>query len=123
MTPGRNAPLPSLPGQSGLASVTAAISAGANLRRSNLPKSKQPAAEPQASPAPKAPTGKLAILAELLSRPQGANLEAMMAATGWQAHSVRGAMSGGLKKGFGLTIESNKTEAGRLYRIKPSEVA
>jgi len=63
------------------------------------------------------PTGKLGILVTLLQRPQGANLEEMTAATGWQTHSVRGAMSGALKKGFGFVIDSRKTEAGRTYRI------
>ena len=88
-----------------------------------MPKSKPPAAEPQAVPAPKAATGKLAILAELLSRPEGAKLEAMMAATSWQAHSVRGAMSGGLKTGCGLTIESEKIDGHRVWRIKSGEAA
>jgi hypothetical protein len=41
----------------------------------------------------------------------------MTAATAWQAHSVRGAMSGSLKKKLGLTIESRKTDAGRTYSI------
>lgn len=41
-----------------------------------------------------------------------------MAATGWQAHLVRGAMSGAIKKGLGLAITSDKTEAGRIYRIQ-----
>jgi hypothetical protein len=43
-----------------------------------------------------------------------------MAATGWQAHSVRGAMSGALKKKLGLIIESEKAAAGRVYRIVDS---
>jgi len=40
-----------------------------------------------------------------------------MAATGWQAHSVRSAMSGALKKKLGLVIESEKAAGGRVYRI------
>jgi hypothetical protein len=63
------------------------------------------------------PTGKLGVLVTLLQRPEGANLAEMTAATGWQTHSVRGAMSGALKKGFGFVIDSQKTEAGRTYRI------
>lgn len=66
------------------------------------------------------PKGKLGMLVGLLKRPQGAGVEEMTAVTGWQAHSVRGAMSGALKKKLGLTIESEKTEAGRVYRI-PAE--
>ena len=42
----------------------------------------------------------------------------MVAATGWQAHSVRGAMSATLKKKLGLTITSEKIEGrSRVYRI------
>jgi len=75
------------------------------------------AAPPIAEAAAPKPKGKLATLVELLRRPEGATIEAMTAATGWQAHSVRGAMSGSLKKAMGLTIASEKTEAGRIYRI------
>jgi hypothetical protein len=69
------------------------------------------------------PSGKLGILADLLKRPDGATLEQMVVATGWQAHSVRGAMSGSLKKGFGLVIDSEKTETGRVYRIDLADAA
>ena len=61
--------------------------------------------------------GKVGILIDLLRRPEGATVEAMMAATGWQAHSVRGAISGAIKKGKGLTVTADVTEAGRVYRI------
>ena len=60
---------------------------------------------------------KIDILVDLLSRPEGADLAALIAATGWQAHSVRGAMSGTLKARRGLAIASEKTSAGRIYRI------
>ena len=67
------------------------------------------------------PGGKLGKLVELLQRPDGATLEEMVAATGWQAHSVRGAMSGGLKKKQGLTITSTKTDGTRVYRVAATE--
>ena len=47
----------------------------------------------------------------------------MVGATGWQAHSVRGAMSGGLKKGFNFVIDSQKVESVRTYRIAPDGAA
>ncbi len=81
-----------------------------------------PAGRPR-KPKATEPTGKLSALVEMLKRPEGASVADMMAATGWQAHSVRGAMSGSLKKAFGLTIDSTKTEAGRVYRIVTGEVA
>jgi hypothetical protein len=56
----------------------------------------------------------------LLRRANGASIEEMMEATDWQAHSVRGLMSGALKKRLGLTLVSEKTKAGeRRYYIAP----
>lgn len=66
---------------------------------------------------PPAPRGKLGALVVLLRRADGAHLSELMAATGWQAHSVRGAIAGSLKKKLGLIITSEKSEAGRVYRI------
>jgi hypothetical protein len=60
---------------------------------------------------------KQAQVIDLLRRPQGASIKEMMKATGWQAHSVRGFMSGALKKKLGLTIASTKEKRGRIYRI------
>ncbi len=65
-----------------------------------------------------APKGKLGALVALLQREDGATVPEMMEATGWQAHSVRGAMAGALKKKLKLNIASSKTEGGeRRYRI------
>jgi hypothetical protein len=51
----------------------------------------------------------------------GATIEELVAATGWQAHTIRGAMSGALRKKLGLTVTSEKVEGqGRCYSI-PSE--
>jgi len=71
------------------------------------------------------PTGvrsgsKQAQVIDLLRRDQGASIEEMMKATGWQAHSVRGVMSGALKKRLGLAIASTKEKRGRVYRIAGS---
>jgi hypothetical protein len=64
------------------------------------------------------PGTKQALLIDLLSRKQGATIAEAVAATGWQAHSVRGAISGGLKKKLGLTVTSEKEDGrGRVYRI------
>ncbi len=72
---------------------------------------------PEADLQPKAPKGKIAILIGLLNQPEGATIAAMMEATGWQAHSVRGAISGSIKKALGIAVVSEKTDAGRTYRI------
>lgn len=72
-----------------------------------------------ATPAPQVRQGtKLAQLAALLGRKQGCSIAEAMAATGWQAHSIRGAISGALKKKLGLTVTSELAEGrGRVYRI------
>jgi hypothetical protein len=69
--------------------------------------------------APKLRNGtKQALMIEMLRRPEGATVEQIAEATAWRNHSVRGAMAGGLKKKLGLTITSEKSEAGaRIYRI------
>jgi len=54
----------------------------------------------------------------MLRRPDGATIEQLSKTLGWQAHSVRGAMSGALKKKQGLSVASEKREDGtRVYRI------
>lgn len=59
-------------------------------------------------------------MTDLLSSADGATLAALTAATGWQAHSVRGAIAGTLKKTYGLTIVATPSETGRVYRmVKP----
>ena len=61
---------------------------------------------------------KKAEVLSLLRREEGATLQDLMAATGWQAHSVRGFLSGALGKKMGLAIESAKRDDGmRVYSI------
>ena len=62
---------------------------------------------------------KTAIVLGLLKRREGATLKELMEATEWQAHSVRGFLSGSLRKKMGLRIESAKSAAGeRRYSIQ-----
>src|SRR5580700_11285270 len=62
---------------------------------------------------------KTANVLELLRRSGGASLKELMKATGWQAHSVRGFLSGALGKKMGLTVTSTKAEdAERRYSVK-----
>ncbi len=61
---------------------------------------------------------KQAQLIEMLKRPKGVTIEEITAAFGWQAHTVRGAFAGALKKKLGLTVTSEKIEGrGRVYRL------
>lgn len=66
----------------------------------------------------KPPHSKQAAILILLRRAEGASIAQLSKATGWQAHSVRGVISGVLKKKLGLTIKSEKSKGGeRTYRI------
>ncbi|MGH8325236.1 MAG: DUF3489 domain-containing protein [Steroidobacteraceae bacterium] len=61
---------------------------------------------------------KQAQLIDMLKRPEGASIEEIVAAFGWQAHTVRGAIAGALKKKLGLNVGSEKIEGrGRVYHI------
>ena len=61
---------------------------------------------------------KQAALVEMLRRPEGATIAEIVAATGWQPHTVRGALAGALKKRLGLVVTSEKREGrGRVYRL------
>ncbi len=64
------------------------------------------------------PGTKQALLIDRLKRKKGATIEEIVEATGWQPHSVRGAISGALKKRLGLAVTSDPIEGrGRVYRI------
>lgn len=82
-------------------------------------KAKAPAkADSKATAPANAKTGsKAATIIALLRRANGASLDEMISATGWQKHSVRGFMAGALKKQHGLTVTSERTNEGRTYRI------
>lgn len=73
-------------------------------------------ASPQAGP-----SGKLGVIVALMRRSEGATVVAMGEATGWLAHSVRGAIAGSLKKKHGLAIISEPAEGGRVYRLATPE--
>ena len=68
-------------------------------------------------PTPRAGT-KQAMLIALLQVPDGATMDEIVAATGWLAHTARGAMSGALGKKLGLVVSSEKDATrGRVYRL------
>ena len=85
---------------------------------------------PKAKALKKAPNGakkagsardgsKTAKVLDLLKRHEGASMKELLKSTGWQPHSVRGFLSGTIRKKMGMTVTSTKTEDGeRTYSIK-----
>jgi len=67
----------------------------------------------------KKPQTKTAALLALLARKEGASLEELQSASGWQPHSVRGFLAGTVKKMPGVSLSSEKPEDGpRRYRVQ-----
>ena len=71
------------------------------------------------APKPRVREGsKHAEVIRMLQRPEGATITQICAATGWQAHTVRGTFAGAFKKKLGLAITSDKAQGGeRVYRV------
>ena len=63
-------------------------------------------------------TSKTARVIALVRQPAGASLKAIMKATGWQAHSVRGFISGQLGKRMGLRVKSFERDGERVYSLR-----
>lgn len=78
-------------------------------------------AEPAAIKPPKEGS-KIALIVGLLQRPEGTTLDEMMAATGWQKHTVRGALAGALKTKHHHEIDTTKDESGRRYFIRSNSL-
>jgi hypothetical protein len=89
-----------------LAALDACIAAGEAAQASDLPKPRT------------RDNSKQAQVIAMLQRPEGATIQQLCEATGWQQHTVRGTLAGALKKKLGLEIISSK-EAGseRVYRL------
>ena len=72
------------------------------------------------------PDTKHARIIAMLRTPAGATITAIMTATDWQQHSVRGFLAGVVRKKLGFNLVSEQTDKGRVYRIKdckPSSAA
>lgn len=81
---------------------------------------KKPTTTPLAKPRRTAVAGsgsKIDTVVNMLRAKQGASLEQLSKATGWQHHSVRGAISGHVKKKLGLNVTSERVKGVRTYRI------
>ena len=69
------------------------------------------------------PDTKHARILAMLRTPAGATIAAIMTATEWQQHSVRGFLAGVVRKKLGLNLVSESTDKGRVYRIKDGKAS
>src|SRR5260370_11105375 len=96
---------------------TARKIAKSGARKRSAPASSRPAAGHDT---------KHASIIAMLRTPTGATIAALMTATDWQQHSVRGFLAGVVRRKLGLNLVSEQTDKGRVYRIrdgKPSPAA
>ena len=104
------------------AKATKAPKAKKQAQKGRQPKNKAP---DDAAPASNSKASKLTKASQcltLLRRSEGATIEELMAATGWQSHSVRGFLSGAVKRKLGLNVTSAVGEDGiRRYHVAKDE--
>lgn len=84
------------------------------------PKPTEPAIEPPPAPPISQDSSKQGIVLYMLRRAEGATIAAVIGATGWQTHSVRGFFAGVVKKKLKLNLTSEKVDGDRVYRIDDS---
>src|SRR5712672_523331 len=95
--------------------------------RSASPKSSKSKSRKRPTPASSKsaarPATKHARIIAMLRTPAGATIAAIMTATDWQQHSVRGFLAGVVRKKLGLNLVSEQTDKGRVYHIRDGKAS
>jgi hypothetical protein len=91
-------------------------------RKSTKPKSSTRPVPVSRTTATRSDTKHARIIA-MLRMPAGATIAAIMTATDWQQHSVRGFLAGVVRRKLGLKLVSEQTDKGRIYRIKDGKAS
>src|ERR1700722_16159916 len=97
--------------------------AARSASRSTSKSSSRTGLSPSSSKAAKRPDTKHARIIAMLRTPAGTTIAAIMTATHWQQHSVRGFLAGVVCKKLGLNLVSEQTDKGRVYRIKDGKAS
>jgi uncharacterized protein DUF3489 len=98
------------------------VAARSAARKINKGKSRTRSASVSPKPGVRADSKHTRIIAMLRS-PAGTTIAAIMTATEWQQHSVRGFLAGVIRKKLGLNLVSEQTDKGRIYRIKDGKAS
>jgi hypothetical protein len=91
-------------------------------RKTQRPKSRAHPAPASSRSAARHATKHDRIIA-MLRTSSGATIASLVTATDWQRHSVRGYLAGVVRKKLGLNLVSERTDTGRVYRIKDSKAS
>jgi hypothetical protein len=95
--------------------------------RSTARKTAKPVSRKRSAPASSrltaGPDTKHARIIAMLRTPGGATMSAIMTATDWQQHSVRGFLAGVVRKKLGLNLVSEPTDKGRVYRVRDGKAS